>query len=607
MVTTAATTETATSPSPSQPYDLIIRGLPDAIARVPHWGTGDPLWREKFFPWRDRVLAYRKNLHAALELDPGLRAEEKAACKAFGAEYLMTMYGTVWEPRIGQPMGQGYIPFVPMPHQIRVMQFYRERREAAARGEYGHGLITKPRKVGVTWAALGDSLHGFLFLEPWDEVLMSRKEDQVDRAGDKGTMFVKMDMLLKGLPEFLRPKGFKESRDRRRLVLLNPENGNQITGQATTSSSTRGERATQIKMDEASFWPDLLASFTTAIGTTDNAVVQSSESYEESRDFETIRLEMQEKNPEAVCVVEWWEHPAQDERWYQKERAKFESSGDLDAFEREVNRNPRAGFGHYIYPEAMDVRLDGKAIVAQQEVILTMDPGRDDDFAIVLFQERGGYNPMGEPPMIDLVWSYRTKGKDAKFIASLLVGEPQTGPNGYPYTDIDLEFAAICGRLRRVSYYGDPTGHNIGPTGESWWSAIDKSAQAITGGRTRIFVRTSSANKDRLLPGRRDAFRRLLRRMRCYDHERPREALQAFREHKYQARSRNRPGITEPWQGEHDWTSHLTTAGEYAAVHLEVAREIADLTRQQKRPAYASPHGKITSVRQLGTVPTLRR
>jgi hypothetical protein len=63
-----------------------------------------------------------------------------------------------------------------------------------------------------------------------------------------------------------------------------------------------------------------------------------------------------------------------------------------------------------------------------------------------------------DPPPIDLVWGWMDKGKDARFIASLLTAQPITGPKGYFYEDKDLALAEIMSRLGRVVYYGCPGG-----------------------------------------------------------------------------------------------------------------------------------------------------
>lgn len=591
--------------------NLILPGLPGTLRVVPNYHDGQDDFPGRWDAWLKRVIAYREMLHADLKANPKRWVNEKRDIAAFGAEYFAAMHLTILEPRSGQHFGKGYHPYVMTPPQLRVCQFLRERRAASAldpetgKPGYGHGLIDKPREIGVTWACCADSLFGLLFEDVWDEIWMSAKEELVDGKG-KGTIFGKFDVMIRHLPDALwPPQGYKPHRHRNHMELHNPEKYNQITGTATTPDATRSERATQFKGDEAAFWPALKEPYVAILGVTDTAILLSTADEKISHDFQEILDNTRETHPEAVLSIDHREHPHFTESWLESKDEKFAVLGAFgaDALKREIHKMGDAGVARRIYPEAAHVPLTGKPIDPRTPTIIGMDPGRDDEFAITLWQERGEWQDGLDPPPIDLVWGWMDKGKDARFIASLLTANPLTGPKGYFYEDKDLALAEIMSRLGRVVYYGCPGGDQKGPTGASWYTQIDLDAQDITAGRTRIFIKTSHANKDRYIPGRREAGRGLIKRMRCLDHPVPKTFLRAIQQNEYQRRSRQRPGVSEAHHDEHNWTSHPTATMEYVAVHLETEHAINSAAAALRKANYADPHGLVTSVPTVPTIP----
>lgn len=589
---------------------LILPGLPGNLRVVPNVYDGRPDFPGRWDSWYHETNRYRTELRAALDANPKLWDHEIADIKANGVAYFAAMHLTILEPRTGQRFAKGYHPFIPTPLQVRVMQFLQERRAASARLDaegnpgYGHGVINKPREVGVTWACAADTIFNVIFEDVWDEIWMSAKEELVDGKG-KGTIFGKFDIMLQRLPPQLwPPPGFKPHRHRNHMELHNPANGNQVTGTATTPDATRSERATQFKGDEAAFWPALKEPYVAIVGVTDVAILLSTADEKISHDFQEILDNTRAIHPEAVLDIAYEEHPHFTPSWLERKTETFSVLGSFgtDALKREIHKMGDAGVAKRIYPEAVHVPLTGLPIDPRQLTIMGLDPGRDGTFAIVVFQERGPWLPDRDPPPIDLVWGWMGQDRDARFIASMLVGQPLTGAGGFKYEDQDLAFAAVCARLGRVEYYGDPFGDQRGPNGKTWYTQIDFDAQDIAG--VRLYVHTSHKNKDRYIPGRREAAHGLIARLRCLDHPVPKTFLRAFQQYQYGRRSRTRPGVTEMHEAEHDWTSHPTTAMEYVAVHLE-SRHAIEAAVQGLRPAYASPHGLDAAIDVMKTVPTV--
>lgn len=572
--------------------NLIIPGLPGSLRVVPNKDDGQPDWPGRWWKWHDLLLSYRDDWHAELAAKPTLWDGERDLIARSNSSYLAAMHLHVWEPQAGQALGHGVVPMAPMPFQVRIGDFLDSRYLAASRGEFGHGLIEKPRAVGATYAIDAWAYHGLQCRTPWDVGMMSRTEDDVDRQPRRGTLFGKLDVFYENLDPHLQFKGFRKHRHRTHMFFTNPETGAQCFGEALTGQAFRGDRGTVMICDEVAFWERLLEIVSTLFGATPMVILNSNVSDEVTRDFSELIENFHTDFPEAVLVVGDDERPDRQEEWGSKTEKAYAVLGQVgkDAFQREHKKQANVGISKYIYPEAMDIPDTGLPINPRQTTLVGLDPGSDDEFAIVLFQERDELCPGTNLPWVDLVWGWQAKGKDAPFIASLLVGRPLTGggAGSYFYDDGELLLAGIMAKLGMVEFYGCIGGTQRGAK-ESWYKEIDIAAQSQV--HRRIAVRTSFSSKDRYLPGKRDALKSMMKRMRCFNHPTPIMVRRAFRENQYQKRPRNRPGVTEAWQDEHDWTAHFIDAAEVVAVHLRMMHDVHAAQAAQRKPRYADPHG----------------
>jgi phage terminase large subunit len=109
-------------------------------------------------------------------------------------------------------------------------------------------LIKKSRDMGLTWIVLLVFQHFWLY-EPGSAFHMtSITEDDVDKIGDISTLFGKLRYNLDYLPVWLKPAMGKN--DDGFMKLVNPENGNIITGQAPVTNFGRSRRYKAVLMDE---------------------------------------------------------------------------------------------------------------------------------------------------------------------------------------------------------------------------------------------------------------------------------------------------------------------------------------------------------------------
>ena len=99
--------------------------------------------------------------------------------------------------------------------------------------------------MGASWIMLAVVLWLFIFRENPSALLLSRKEDLVDKKGDPDAMFSKLDMVIAKMPCWMKP-----ATERRKLHLENLENGSVISGDSTTGDAGRGGRRGVVVCDE---------------------------------------------------------------------------------------------------------------------------------------------------------------------------------------------------------------------------------------------------------------------------------------------------------------------------------------------------------------------
>jgi hypothetical protein len=112
----------------------------------------------------------------------------------------------------------------------------------------------KSRDMGLTYIILYTTFWRWLTKQSEEYRLGSRKEDFVDKAGDMDSHFEKLRYLLKRLPAFLLPKGFKENKHSTYARLINPEKSCSFIGEATNKDFGAGGRKNMILFDEFSRW-----------------------------------------------------------------------------------------------------------------------------------------------------------------------------------------------------------------------------------------------------------------------------------------------------------------------------------------------------------------
>lgn len=161
--------------------------------------------------------------------------------------YWINTWGWTYNPKEAASGATAYVPFDLFPKQADLIRYLEDR--TAAREE---GLVEKSRDIGFTWVAAAFAAHRWRFSPGFKTTFGSRDQDQVDHLGDPDSIFEKMRMFLYRLPAWMMPAGFNRSQHDNFMRLLNPENGNTITGECGDNMG-RGGRSSLYVVDEGAF------------------------------------------------------------------------------------------------------------------------------------------------------------------------------------------------------------------------------------------------------------------------------------------------------------------------------------------------------------------
>ncbi len=110
----------------------------------------------------------------------------------------------------------------------------------------GHDIaIAKSRDMGASWLMVLVCAWFYLFHPLKSFLMLSRKQEYVDKSGDPKTLFWKIDFVIDNLPRWMQP-----NQTRNRLHFHNEDNGSTIDGESTNGDAGRGDRRSAIILDE---------------------------------------------------------------------------------------------------------------------------------------------------------------------------------------------------------------------------------------------------------------------------------------------------------------------------------------------------------------------
>lgn len=442
----------------------------------PNTGKEDLAWRTEWFAWRKAVLAVRNEVQTRALSDLAYMEEEYQRCKD-DPGWFITMWLWVEEPRPDAENLQDdgdidnlkeFIPYAP---QVRLIYLTVAILSLPTMHDL---LISKARGFGVSYIMAAICFWAWLFRN-WRLRFLSQKLEKADRSMDLDSLFAKIDLFMEYVPLRFIPEGFNRGtkgravKHRQQAMFKNPVTKAQITAEATTGDSVRGGRATGVFNDETAFQEQYRASRATIGGSTRHRIDWSSESFAKGRQWwdtwhtaQKVAKEMLAEGKEPVATVmeiDWFENPYQDQEWYEREKARYTSDGNLEEFATEYLRDPRQ-HGTHVYPQVHQCPDTDEWFDKNRMLYVSVDPGMADDCAWVFWQT---YFPDGKK-RVRWIDSFMRNRLPAEWYAHVFTGIPPIPSDpAWMYRDElqDDEVARLMRWLREVpahmmTIYGDP-------------------------------------------------------------------------------------------------------------------------------------------------------
>lgn len=238
------------------------------------------------------------------------QTEELAHCAA-DPVYWVNTYCWTYDPRL-LPADPN-IPFRLFPRQEEFLRWLEEREQGQE-----DGMAEKSRDMGLTYLCCAYALHGWLFRPGFSAGFGSRKLELVDRIGDPDCIFEKLRIMIRRLPAWMMPAGFRADDHDNHCRLMNPATGATVTGEGGDNIG-RGGRKTIYFVDEAAFLehPQTVEA---ALSQTTRCRIWVSTPNGPGNPFATKRF----SGKIPVFTFHWKDDPRKGEAWYAAEVARLQ-------------------------------------------------------------------------------------------------------------------------------------------------------------------------------------------------------------------------------------------------------------------------------------------
>lgn len=274
----------------------------------------------------DLLMAQRLRRYNEVTKNPTFIKFENALCKEDIFHWVHHWVFTFNPQNTGTEFS-AWLPFEFFPRQVKLIEFiekcYKNQED---------GLIVKGRELGYSWCTMTYAVHKWLYFPGFVSTFTANLADNVDKIGDPKSLFEKGRSLLKFLPPWMLPFGFKFGTHDSYMRIVNPENGN-IIGGAAGEEAGRAGRSTMFFLDEAAFieQADRVDAATSANAKTriwGSTVNGMGNLFARKRFGGKLR-------PDQIFIMHFKDDPRKTPAWEAKERLRLEphvfaSEHDLD-------------------------------------------------------------------------------------------------------------------------------------------------------------------------------------------------------------------------------------------------------------------------------------
>ena len=187
-------------------------------------------------------LLFRREICRRAMVDPEFAGAMRAACRA---DFFFSLNTFMWTINQKRPHPRKKLPFVSYAYQDKGFDVILDSLDEAF-----DVSVEKSRQMGASWMFVLVVAWCWLYRSGQNFLLLSRSDEYVDRSNEPKSLFWKLDFIFNNLPVWMMPPGWDQKRHRLVKRIVNPANGNTITGEATTEDSGRGGTYTAVLHDE---------------------------------------------------------------------------------------------------------------------------------------------------------------------------------------------------------------------------------------------------------------------------------------------------------------------------------------------------------------------
>lgn len=417
-------------------------------------------------------------------------------------------------------------------------------------------FVEKCREMGVTYVTLAVLLWFWRYVPGSNFLLGSRKEQYVDNrsnvaAGEvqnkEESLFGKLQYFIDRIEmtfPYILPVGFNKRKNFSYMSLINPENGNVITGESTNPNFSRGGRQKAILMDEFAFWDNDSAAWGATADTTNCRIVLTTPGI---RPCKAKRLRFGKDGEEIKLItLPYTLDPRKTPEWLEGER-KRRSAED---YAREIMINWETSITGKVYEEISMAEMGLFPYNPNWPLYLSWDFGLD-GVALQWWQKN---LTNGKKRIIE---AYENSDRPIEWFF------PFTGEDissKYEYTTDDLLVINEVKVFKKAIHYGDP---DVSKRSLLTNTSTRQALEAV-----KVYVQTNPESNDFI--SRREKTKVMLQGGIEVNQTPGTEYwLECMRNARYPQRLETSQATTPVTLPIHDWTSHHRTSTEYFAVNFK--------------------------------------
>lgn len=223
------------------------------------------------------------------------------------------------------------IPMIPFPFQEELItelwkSIIEWAKPVSEREDFTNVFIEKSRQNGVSWWVVAIFVYGFIF-HNHKYLMISQKEEDVDKTGDMKSLFEKARFIIRNLPTWMLPQGLTKQTgtEYNKFKNISRKDGSgSITWESANPNASRWGTYNAIFMDEFGFMQNAATINTAAASATPCRIWNSTPNWMGNEQYRMKQLTMDRigKNGEKQKAevkglrYHWSENPLYTKEWY---------------------------------------------------------------------------------------------------------------------------------------------------------------------------------------------------------------------------------------------------------------------------------------------------